>query len=130
MTENISSTWTTRVVVGVFLMILSLFAVQYVYVQQTVTDIATRVAVIEGNRFTSKDAEKRFGEMQAQFISSLGKIQESLVQIRADLPKEIPPSWFRIQVESLEGDVSDLTAQLISIDNRLRELESFIKTIR
>lgn len=55
-----------------------------------VAELMARVAAIEGNRFTSQDA--------LRYTEQLANLRETV----AGMPKEIPPSWFRDEVRTLQ----------------------------
>lgn len=84
-----------------------------------VTNLMTlniRVAQIEANRFTSEDARK--------LMEGLLTTQRDLERALAKLPNEIPPQWFKAEVENalarLERKVDRIETRLDPLEHRER----------
>lgn len=82
------------------------------YVVTNLVTIQIKVAQIEANRFTSNDAQK--------LMQTLMQAQRDFEKALARLPNEIPPPWFKAEVEN---GLSRLERTVDRIDQRLEKLE-------
>ena len=63
------------------------------------SEISSKVAVMEGNRFTSGDAN----EMYNRFLEAIDKVSDRIEQLSlnmARMPESIPPTWWVEQVNA------------------------------
>ena len=66
--------------------------------------IQTEVEVIKGNRFTAQDASN----MQLGFLTAIDNLSKNVQQLAinmAQIPKEIPPQWFKDYVVETRKDL-------------------------
>jgi len=73
----------------------------------TVQELDKRVAIIEGNRFTSNDAIGQMTIFQRE-VQGLRIELSAIRELIAALPKEVPPEWFLREVRTLEARVDKI----------------------
>lgn len=82
------------------------------YMTASLIDLRIRVAQIEANRFTSNDAQN--------LMQTLLQTQRDFEKAIAKLPSEIPPQWFKAEVEN---GLARLERKMDRIESRLDKLE-------
>ncbi len=71
-------------------------------------DHEVRLSRIEANRYTAADAHAD----NHKLYSELQELQHMLTQLAAAMPKEVPPQWFRAQVDELRQEVAKMREEL------------------
>ncbi len=73
-----------------------------------VVDLSERMSAIEGNRFTSADGLEVWKEIAA--------VRESI----AAMPNEVPPDWFKAEVDEVKAKQIEIVERLIRVEERLK----------
>ena len=63
-------------------------------------NVRERVATIEANRFTSSDAMKEFGKINAAI---------------AKMPSQVPPEWFKEKVNKIEANQQVIMSEVAAL---------------
>ena len=78
-------------------------------INSAVNEIETDIAVMKGNRFTSDDGQAVWREIAA---------------LRSDIPAEVPPLWFKQQVDGISEDVVSNSDKIDVIKQTVTETQA------
>lgn len=77
------------------------------------------IAVIKSNRYTNQNAQQD----RAALMSEINILEQQLIELRKKIPDQIPPKWFKEEVEDLEQAVQGLVKEVTAIRTRVELLE-------
>lgn len=86
------------------------------WMASSLIEIKEEIAKTNGNRWTSGDQASFTKELQKQHSD----IWTAIVTIREAIPKEVPPQWFREEVNELEDKVKELEKYVRGSESKLR----------
>ena len=83
-----------------------------------VVDVNTRLAVVEGNRYTIEDAKKDQGRIEQRMDQMIMNVNTTLSEIKielAKLPQDVPPDWFEEKVDRMDARLQRIETEVMSI---------------
>ena len=94
---------------------------ELVEIGNSVEVIETKIAVMEGNRFTASDGQDVWRE--------IATMRTDMVAIESTIPKEVPPKWFQDNVAVMGETVNENSRKLDVIDKSVGRMEIQLNSI-
>ena len=109
----------TRVLMPIILVSLGMLGKCSADLTAQVHAIDVRLSRAEANRFTSSDGARMLKRVEV----IKDELSRQFTALRQTIPAQIPPEWFRIQVDVLTRKVDNIGERIIGLEGIVKELK-------